>query len=89
MRPGSDERPPLRTGTTRGRERSEGANCPQLGRLNYTVPDVLQLQRRIRRYHAYHGIQHGDIVALTLDTWPGQVAAVTAAMRRVRLAMRS
>ncbi|MFJ2719788.1 hypothetical protein [Streptomyces sp. NPDC087437] len=39
------------------------------GQLNYAVPDVLQLQRRIRRYHADHGIQHGDIVALALDTW--------------------
>ncbi|MFI1488169.1 hypothetical protein [Streptomyces sp. NPDC020747] len=39
------------------------------GQLNYAVPDVLQLQRRIRRYHADHDIQHGDIVALALDAW--------------------
>ncbi|WP_328549712.1 hypothetical protein [Streptomyces sp. NBC_00366] len=39
------------------------------GQLNYAVPEVLQLQHRIRRYHADHGMQHGDIVALALDTW--------------------
>lgn len=39
------------------------------GQLNYAVPEVLQLQRRIRRYHADHGLQHGDVVALALDTW--------------------
>ncbi|MCX4579060.1 hypothetical protein ABT215_12285 [Streptomyces sp900105755] len=39
------------------------------GQINYAVPDALQLQRRIRRYHADHGIQHGDIVALALDAF--------------------
>ncbi|MFE3855148.1 hypothetical protein ACFXPN_28945 [Streptomyces griseorubiginosus] len=39
------------------------------GQFNHAVPEVLQLQRRIRRYHADHGIQHGDIIALALDTW--------------------
>ncbi|MET7696407.1 hypothetical protein [Streptomyces sp. NPDC005485] len=39
------------------------------GQLNYAVPEVLQLQRRIRRYHADTDIPHGDIVALALDTW--------------------
>ena len=39
------------------------------GQLNYAVPDVLQLQRRIRRYNAETDIAHGDIVALALDTW--------------------
>ncbi|WP_405542513.1 hypothetical protein OG478_12570 [Streptomyces phaeochromogenes] len=39
------------------------------GQLNYAVPAVLQLQRRIRRYNADHDIPHGDIVALALDTW--------------------
>lgn len=39
------------------------------GQLNYAVPDVLQLQRRIRRYNADTDIPHGDIVALALDTW--------------------
>lgn len=39
------------------------------GQLNYAVPEVLQLQRRIRRYHADHGMQHGDVVALALDAW--------------------
>ncbi|MFI2507383.1 hypothetical protein [Streptomyces sp. NPDC018972] len=39
------------------------------GQLNYAVPDVLQLQRRIRRYNADQDIPHGDIVALALDTW--------------------
>ncbi len=39
------------------------------GQLNYAVPDVLQLQRRVRRYNADHGVPHGDIVALALDTW--------------------
>ncbi|GAB2900190.1 hypothetical protein GCM10027074_78130 [Streptomyces deserti] len=39
------------------------------GQLNYAVPDALQLQRRIRRYNADHGVQHGDIVALALDLW--------------------
>ncbi|MGP4007172.1 hypothetical protein [Streptomyces sp. 4N124] len=37
------------------------------GQLNYAVPDVLQLQRRIRRYNADSDIAHGDIVALALD----------------------
>jgi hypothetical protein len=37
--------------------------------INYAVPDDLQLQRRIRRYHADHGIQHGDIVAIALDVF--------------------
>ncbi|MEV7144545.1 hypothetical protein [Streptomyces tauricus] len=39
------------------------------GQLNYAVPNRLQLQTRIRRYNADHGIPHGDIVALALDTW--------------------
>ncbi|MGW3105760.1 hypothetical protein [Streptomyces sp. NPDC001100] len=39
------------------------------GQINYAVPDDLQIQRRIRRYHADHGIQHGDIVALALDAF--------------------
>lgn len=37
--------------------------------LNYSVPHALALQRRIRRYNADHGTQHGDIAALALDTW--------------------
>ncbi|QXE38072.1 hypothetical protein KQY30_31420 [Streptomyces sp. GMY02] len=37
--------------------------------INYAVPDALQFQRRIRRHHADHGIQHGDIVALALDAF--------------------
>ncbi len=37
--------------------------------LNYSVPEALQLQRRIRRYNADHDIQHGDIAAEALDTW--------------------
>ncbi|MEV6588758.1 hypothetical protein [Streptomyces acidicola] len=39
------------------------------GQLNYAVPDILQLQRRIRRYNAEQDIPHGDIVALALDAW--------------------
>ncbi|WP_327433563.1 hypothetical protein [Streptomyces sp. NBC_01236] len=39
------------------------------GQLNYAVPDILQLQRRIRRYNAEQNIPHGDIVALALDAW--------------------
>ncbi|MFF5147540.1 hypothetical protein ACFY6U_48855 [Streptomyces sp. NPDC013157] len=39
------------------------------GQLNYAVPEVLQLQRRIRRCHADTGVPHGDIVALAVDTW--------------------
>ncbi|MEV6482828.1 hypothetical protein [Streptomyces sp. NPDC051576] len=39
------------------------------GQLNYAVPDVLQLQRRVRRYNADHDMSHGDIVAVALDTW--------------------
>ncbi|MET7780161.1 hypothetical protein ABZU94_32120 [Streptomyces mirabilis] len=39
------------------------------GQINYAVPDALQLQRRIRRFHADHGVQHGDIVAIALDTF--------------------
>ncbi|MGW4490552.1 hypothetical protein [Streptomyces sp. NPDC004376] len=39
------------------------------GQFNYAVPDALQLQRRIRRYHADHGVQHGDIVAIALDVF--------------------
>ncbi|GHK02052.1 hypothetical protein Stsp02_63480 [Streptomyces sp. NBRC 14336] len=39
------------------------------GQLNYAVPEVLQLQRRIRRYNADTDVPHGDIVALALDTW--------------------
>jgi hypothetical protein len=39
------------------------------GQLNYAVPDILQLQRRIRRYNADHGTPHGDIVAIALDIW--------------------
>ncbi|AVH59056.1 hypothetical protein [Streptomyces dengpaensis] len=39
------------------------------GQLNYAVPETLQLQRRIRRFHADTGLPHGDIVALAVDTW--------------------
>ncbi|MEU6379646.1 hypothetical protein [Streptomyces sp. NPDC046909] len=39
------------------------------GQINYAVPDELQIQRRIRRFHADHGIQHGDIVAMALDAF--------------------
>ena len=39
------------------------------GQINYAVPDDLQIQRRIRRYHADHGVQHGDIVALAIDAF--------------------
>ncbi|MFJ6688297.1 hypothetical protein [Streptomyces sp. NPDC091294] len=39
------------------------------GQINYAVPGALQIQRRIRRYHADHGMQHGDIVALALDVF--------------------
>lgn len=39
------------------------------GQLNYAVPEALQLQRRIRRFHADTGLAHGDVVALALDTW--------------------
>ncbi|WP_329544373.1 hypothetical protein OG548_06250 [Streptomyces sp. NBC_01356] len=39
------------------------------GQLNHAVPNILQLQRRIRRYNADHDVPHGDIVALALDTW--------------------
>ncbi|PPS67861.1 MULTISPECIES: hypothetical protein [Streptomyces] len=39
------------------------------GQLNYAVPDILQLQRRIRRYNADHGTPHGDTVAIALDIW--------------------
>jgi len=39
------------------------------GQLNYAVPDVLELQRRIRRCNADTEIPHGDIVALALDAW--------------------
>ncbi|MET7696403.1 hypothetical protein [Streptomyces sp. NPDC005485] len=39
------------------------------GQLNYAVPEDLQLQRRIRRYNADSGLQHGDIVALALDVF--------------------
>ncbi|MDX3435706.1 hypothetical protein [Streptomyces stelliscabiei] len=39
------------------------------GQINYAVPDALQLQRLIRRYHADHGMQHGDIVAIALDVF--------------------
>ncbi|MFI1044930.1 hypothetical protein ACH4U3_03805 [Streptomyces griseoruber] len=39
------------------------------GQLNHAVPEVLQFQRRIRRYSADTGVPHGDIVALALDTW--------------------
>ena len=39
------------------------------GQINYAVPDALQIQRRIRRYHADHGVQHGDIVAYALDAY--------------------
>ncbi|MFF7984202.1 hypothetical protein ACFZDK_34670 [Streptomyces sp. NPDC007901] len=39
------------------------------GQLNYAVPDILQLQRRIRRYNADQDVPHGDIVALALDSW--------------------
>jgi hypothetical protein len=39
------------------------------GQFNYSVPLELDLQRRIRRYHVEHGTQHGDVVALALDSW--------------------
>lgn len=39
------------------------------GQLNYAVPDVLELQRRVRRCNADTEIPHGDIVALALDAW--------------------
>ncbi|SEE79932.1 hypothetical protein SAMN05216489_08344 [Streptomyces sp. 3213] len=39
------------------------------GQINYAVPDALQLQRRIRRYHADHDVQHGDIAAIALDAF--------------------
>lgn len=39
------------------------------GQLNHSVPEVLQLQRRIRRYNADTDVPHGDVVALALDTW--------------------
>ncbi|WP_230194128.1 hypothetical protein [Streptomyces coriariae] len=39
------------------------------GQFNHAVPEVLQLQRRIRRYNADTGLPHGDLVALALDTW--------------------
>ena len=39
------------------------------GQINYAVPDDLQIQRRVRRFHADYGIQHGDIVALALDAF--------------------
>ncbi|WP_405956619.1 hypothetical protein [Streptomyces phaeochromogenes] len=39
------------------------------GQLNYAVPEGLELQRRIRRYNADSGLQHGDIVALALDVF--------------------
>lgn len=39
------------------------------GQLNYAVPEVLQLQHRIRRYNADTDVPHGDIVTLALDTW--------------------
>ena len=37
------------------------------GQLNYA--EALQLQRRIRRFHADTDLPHGDIVALAVDTW--------------------
>ncbi|MDT9698002.1 hypothetical protein [Streptomyces sp. P17] len=37
--------------------------------INCAVPDALQLQRRIRQYHADYGVQHGDIVAIGLDAF--------------------
>ncbi|MFF3578627.1 hypothetical protein [Streptomyces mirabilis] len=39
------------------------------GQLNHAVPEVLQLQRRIRRYNADTGVSHGDVVALAVDAW--------------------
>jgi len=39
------------------------------GQLNYSVPEALQLQSRIRRYNADSGIPHGDIVAIALDSF--------------------
>ncbi|WP_416974647.1 hypothetical protein [Streptomyces sp. 4F14] len=39
------------------------------GQINYAVPDALQIQRRVRRFHADHGMQHGDVVALALDVF--------------------
>ncbi|WP_406118986.1 hypothetical protein [Streptomyces sp. NBC_00989] len=38
---------------------------------HHALPDALQFQRRIRGYHADHGLQHGEIVALTLDALLG------------------
>ncbi|MFD8212185.1 hypothetical protein ACFV2U_00145 [Streptomyces sp. NPDC059697] len=56
------------------------------GQLNYAVPEALELQRRIRRFHADTGLPHGDIVALAVDTWlrakgypPGLTPAKTTA----------
>ncbi|MGW3667169.1 hypothetical protein [Streptomyces sp. NPDC005141] len=46
-----------------------GGRHTSRGQINYAVPNALQLQRRIRRYHADHGVQHGDIVAIALDTF--------------------
>ncbi|MFI7498829.1 hypothetical protein ACIBVL_09965 [Streptomyces sp. NPDC049687] len=40
-----------------------------LSRPFYAVTDILQLQRRIRRYNTDHDVPHGDIVTLALDTW--------------------
>ncbi|MFI2435768.1 hypothetical protein [Streptomyces sp. NPDC018693] len=39
------------------------------GQLNYAVPEALEFQRRIRRFHADTGLPHGDIVAMAVDTW--------------------
>ncbi|MCM2390972.1 hypothetical protein [Streptomyces albipurpureus] len=39
------------------------------GQVNYALPKDLDIQRRIRRYHADHGTQPGDIAALALDAW--------------------
>ncbi|MFG2785195.1 hypothetical protein ACGFY7_46215 [Streptomyces prunicolor] len=39
------------------------------GQFNYAVPEVLQLQRRVRQYHADTGVPHGDVVTMAVDTW--------------------
>ncbi|MGW6459724.1 hypothetical protein ACWF94_27990 [Streptomyces sp. NPDC055078] len=39
------------------------------GQVNYALPKDLDIQRRIRHYHADHGTQPGDIAALALDAW--------------------
>ncbi|MET9973125.1 hypothetical protein ABZZ80_46605 [Streptomyces sp. NPDC006356] len=51
------------------REKTTSKRQTKRGQLNYAVPEVLQLQRRIRRCNADTDIPHGDIVALALDSW--------------------